>query len=175
MKHLSFIVLVLLVLAGCQDLPPTAEGPRAAFMSALEVEFAVGDEVVTTQAAPTYDCPKSSCATGNTLAAGTQGTVTNVRPKNDRVYIKISVNGAAGVFVDQDHLDLAGAGVNIPPVASFSWSADGLDVDFTDQSTDESALVDWMWDFGDGASSFSGKSLSHLRIVRQLRRYAHGD
>ncbi|MFH1121882.1 MAG: FG-GAP-like repeat-containing protein [Bacteroidota bacterium] len=41
--------------------------------------------------------------------------------------------------------------LNQPPVASFSFSANGLTADFTDASTDaDGIIVSWAWDFGDG-------------------------
>lgn len=43
---------------------------------------------------------------------------------------------------------------NFPPIASFTTSAAGLTVTFTDTSTDlEGALVAWNWAFGDGSYS----------------------
>jgi len=43
----------------------------------------------------------------------------------------------------------------IPPVAAFTWTADLLDVSFTDASSDEGVISSWSWDFGDGNSSNS--------------------
>jgi len=60
---------------------------------------------------------------------------------------------------------LAGCALfNSPPVASFTWSpleplARKL-VQFTDLSTDNDAVVGWIWDFGDSQSSVS-KSPTH--------------
>lgn len=43
---------------------------------------------------------------------------------------------------------------NSSPTAKFSFSTDGLIVNFTDESTDsEGPVVHWNWDFGDGDSS----------------------
>lgn len=43
---------------------------------------------------------------------------------------------------------------NEPPVAGFSYSIDGLTVNFLDESTDsDGTIVDWAWDFGDGSIS----------------------
>ena len=43
---------------------------------------------------------------------------------------------------------------NITPTADFNYKADGLTVQFTDQSSDSGGSVTaWAWDFGDGASS----------------------
>lgn len=42
-----------------------------------------------------------------------------------------------------------------PPTADFSWTADGLNVSFTDTSTDiDGSIVNWTWDFGDGNVSY---------------------
>jgi PKD repeat protein len=39
---------------------------------------------------------------------------------------------------------------NQPPMAAFSFVADGLSVEFTDESTDaDGTVVAWLWDFGD--------------------------
>lgn len=43
---------------------------------------------------------------------------------------------------------------NLPPVASFSYSCDGLTCDFTDQSYDPDGTIVYLnWTFGDGSSS----------------------
>lgn len=40
------------------------------------------------------------------------------------------------------------------PEASFRWTSDGYQVDFTDSSTQGNAsIVSWQWDFGDGGTS----------------------
>jgi PKD domain-containing protein len=41
----------------------------------------------------------------------------------------------------------------IPPIAFFTWSVNGLDVQFTDQSTGQ--IASWLWDFGDGGTSIA--------------------
>jgi photosystem II stability/assembly factor-like uncharacterized protein len=44
--------------------------------------------------------------------------------------------------------------LNQPPVAAFSFVASGLDVNFTDISTDpDGEIISWEWDFGDGNGS----------------------
>jgi len=44
--------------------------------------------------------------------------------------------------------------VNIAPVASFEYDADGVVVDFTDTSSDANGTIaSWEWDFGDGNTS----------------------
>lgn len=49
----------------------------------------------------------------------------------------------------------AGSGGNSAPLAGFSYSADALDVDFNDSSTDgDGSIVSWSWDFGDGNVAF---------------------
>ena len=41
-------------------------------------------------------------------------------------------------------------GANVPPTASFTYEDTGLEVAFTDTSTDPDGTVDaWSWDFGD--------------------------
>ncbi|WP_245921488.1 trypsin-like serine protease [Bowmanella denitrificans] len=44
-------------------------------------------------------------------------------------------------------------GGNQAPVAQFSASANGLTVSFTDQSSDDNAVVSYAWEFGDGTTS----------------------
>mgnify|MGYP005621549165 CR=1 FL=1 len=42
-----------------------------------------------------------------------------------------------------------------PPTANFTWTADGINVSFTDTSTDsDGSIVNWTWDFGDGNVSY---------------------
>lgn len=51
---------------------------------------------------------------------------------------------------------------NVPPVADFGFSTDGLDVQFTDRSTDsDGTIASRAWSFGDGGSS-SETSPSHV-------------
>ncbi len=40
-----------------------------------------------------------------------------------------------------------------PPVASFFFEVEFLTVEFTDSSTDEGTINEWLWDFGDGTTS----------------------
>jgi len=43
---------------------------------------------------------------------------------------------------------------NIPPTASFTYTINGLTVNFTDTSTDpDGTIVSWLWNFGDGSTS----------------------
>jgi PKD repeat protein len=42
---------------------------------------------------------------------------------------------------------------NQAPVANFSFVTNGLNVTFTDQSTDDGTITGWSWDFEDGGSS----------------------
>lgn len=58
---------------------------------------------------------------------------------------------------NKERLGWAGTGspaVNHPPVAAFTFSASGLTVSFTDQSTDgDGSIASRAWSFGDGAGS----------------------
>lgn len=48
----------------------------------------------------------------------------------------------------------AWAGPNMPPTADFSYTAGGLVVTFTDESTDANGtIISWEWNFGDGGTS----------------------
>ena len=59
-----------------------------------------------------------------------------------------NVLAAFGVTVDDT------TGGNLPPVAGFTYNANGLTVNFTDASTDpDGTVAGWSWSFGDGATS----------------------
>ena len=59
-----------------------------------------------------------------------------------------NVLAAFGVTVDGT------TGGNLPPVAGFTYNANGLTVNFTDASTDpDGTVAAWSWSFGDGATS----------------------
>ncbi|THD10779.1 xanthorhodopsin, partial [Pseudofulvimonas gallinarii] len=50
--------------------------------------------------------------------------------------------------------DIGGGGSNVPPVANFSDSINGLSVSFTDSSSDsDGSIASRSWNFGDGATS----------------------
>lgn len=52
-------------------------------------------------------------------------------------------------------------GGNVAPTASFTYADSGLNVDFTDNSSDsDGSIVSWSWTFGDGNSS-SAQNPSH--------------
>ncbi|MFW6089823.1 MAG: PKD domain-containing protein, partial [Gemmatimonadota bacterium] len=68
------------------------------------------------------------------------------------------VLGRFGVVIEPNTANCGGDGgdppANQPPTADFSFSADGLAVDFTDESSDsDGSVVSWSWDFGDGNDS----------------------
>ncbi|MFO7852023.1 MAG: PKD domain-containing protein [Bacteroidota bacterium] len=55
-----------------------------------------------------------------------------------------------GVSID----DASGGTVNYSPNADFTYSVDGLTVNFSDESTDsDGSVVSWSWNFGDGSTS----------------------
>ena len=56
---------------------------------------------------------------------------------------------------------------NAPPTASFTYSTDSLQADFTDGSSDEGAIVQWLWDFGDGSTA-TVQNPSHTYPVRGM-------
>jgi subtilisin family serine protease len=68
----------------------------------------------------------------------------------------------SGGYNDRDDLVFAVGGV---PSADFTFSCDGPDCAFTDASTDDMyEIVEWSWDFGDGATS-SVQSPQHTYAV----------
>jgi PKD repeat protein len=57
-------------------------------------------------------------------------------------------------------LAVAPTGGGSPPTADFSWACDGLSCQFTDASSDDGTVTEWLWRFGDGSSS-TARSPSH--------------
>jgi Zn-dependent metalloprotease len=58
-------------------------------------------------------------------------------------------------------VNISGGGGNLPPSASFTWSASGLTASFTDTSSDsDGTIASRSWNFGDGGSS-SATNPSH--------------
>ena len=53
------------------------------------------------------------------------------------------------------------APANDAPVALFSSSVNNLEVAFTSHSTDDGAIVNYEWDFGDGAAKGAGETTTH--------------
>ena len=80
---------------------------------------------------------------------------------------QLVVSDNAGIDVgtlDDWSLHVTGAPSTQPPVASFTFAADGSTVAFTDTSADSGcgggSIVGWAWDFGDGSTS-SEQNPSH--------------
>ncbi len=80
----------------------------------------------------------------------------------------IDINGSAGVSMADTWTCFGDASIqlrtpgtpngpipgNLPPVADFTYTINGLTVTFTDQSYDpDGTVVSWLWDFGDGSTS----------------------
>jgi MYXO-CTERM domain-containing protein len=64
--------------------------------------------------------------------------------------VSLTVTNNEGVTATVVHT----VAVTVPPIAAFSYTINGLTVDFTDQSTDpDGAVVAWEWHFGDGSTS----------------------
>ncbi len=60
-------------------------------------------------------------------------------------------SGAGLVQADAAITALNDAAGNLPPEAAFTFSSNGLNVDFVNASTDGDGSIDvWQWDFGDG-------------------------
>lgn len=61
--------------------------------------------------------------------------------------------GADTGTLDHWSLTISGLPLDTAPSADFTHAVDGLDVVFTDASSDDGTIVAWAWDFGDGATS----------------------
>lgn len=80
--------------------------------------------------------------------------------KGDNTHFSADMQVEAGYRLGAAVLDLLG--INVPPVAEFSYVADGLDVDFTDESIDDDgSIAAWDWDFGDGSAHGTTQNPSH--------------
>jgi PKD repeat protein len=77
------------------------------------------------------------------------------QPGNYTVMLAVSdAELNVGYEVKSNYITVTGQTVNTPPTADFTYTAIGLSVDFTDQSTDsDGSVVAWSWNFGDGATS----------------------
>ncbi|UCF10155.1 MAG: PKD domain-containing protein, partial [Candidatus Bipolaricaulota bacterium] len=72
--------------------------------------------------------------------------------------VTLTVTDNEGAIDDMTREVIVGESVNVAPVANFAFAPAlpqvDQDVQFTDQSTDaDDNLVEWAWDFGDGATS----------------------
>ncbi|SDP39322.1 PKD domain-containing protein [Desulforhopalus singaporensis] len=72
--------------------------------------------------------------------------------------------GFGFIQADSAVADIIGS-ASIAPTADFTFSASGLTVAFTDQSSDvDGTIISWDWDFGDGNTS-TIQSLTHTYLV----------
>jgi PKD repeat protein len=94
----------------------------------------------------TINIPSSGAVTGLKLG---------LRVHTDTMNYKEPCDQASGWGEVEDYsLIITGSGGNIAPHADFTYTTDGLSVDFTDQSTDpDGNVVSWSWNFGDGNTS----------------------
>lgn len=89
-----------------------------------------------------------------------QALINSGKAQNDPTYGLSQQNDPDG---NKEYLGWASAGtapVNNPPVADFTFLANGLTVTFTDNSTDDTGISSWSWGFGDGTNS-SSQSPTH--------------
>ncbi len=85
------------------------------------------------------------------------------RTKGSADSIRLTVTDGSGNEIsqtknldDSDNDDGGGTDPNSPPSADFTFSASGLTVQFTDESTDsDGSIASYSWTFGDGNSSTS--------------------
>ncbi|NIO80981.1 MAG: PKD domain-containing protein, partial [Candidatus Aminicenantes bacterium] len=93
------------------------------------------------------------------FAGGTPGTSTQQNPtityNTAGTYtVTLTATNAYGSDTETktDYITVQPAGQ--PPTADFTYTTDGLTVNFTDTSTDpDGTIVSWDWDFGDGNNS----------------------
>lgn len=70
------------------------------------------------------------------------------------VTLTVTDNGGATGNVSKNVTVSTSGTINNPPVANFTYTTDGLEVTFTDTSTDSDGdVVSWSWDFKDGSTS----------------------
>ena len=138
-----------------RDLDAGSTEPFTYSGTAVEQEFS-GDT-------STYTCWDSlgNCSAGS-LGIETQAPGIYLADESsecgfDVVNGAVSGKGAQG-FAHPRAVDVCGVpDVAEPPNASFTYATSFLNVDFTDTSTDDAAIVSWDWGFGDG----SGSALQH--------------
>ena len=132
--------------------PPVNQAPTAAFTHAC------------TDLACTFDGGASSDSDG-TIASyewdfGDTNVGSGVAPSHTFAVagsysVSLTVTDNEGATNSVTHtVTVSDAPVNQPPTASFTYTASGLSVDFTDSSTDpEGAIASRSWDFGDTSTS----------------------
>jgi len=89
---------------------------------------------------------------GNGLVSTSLGSTHYIELSTQSVSSNISSSMVFGLFLPVNNT--TGETLNSPPSADFSWTADGLTVTFTDNSTDSDGIItSWNWNFGDGEFS----------------------
>lgn len=75
----------------------------------------------------------------------------------EEILYHCTVHSAPGRAINSNQngrINVVPDGVDDDPVAAYTISCDGLDCNFTDQSTDSNGtIVSWAWEFGDGVTS----------------------
>jgi PKD repeat protein len=94
-----------------------------------------------------------------TITVPSSGVVTGLklgmRIHTDTMSYKDPCDQGSGWGEVEDYsVILTGSGGNLPPNANFTYTSDGLTVNFTDTSTDpDGTIQSWSWNFGDGSTS----------------------
>jgi PKD repeat protein len=88
---------------------------------------------------------------GTEIASGETAPVT-LGTGSHTITLRVTDDAAANAS-DDVIITVQAPGANESPSASFSFTCTDLTCDFTDQSTDDSTITSWSWEFGDGNSS----------------------
>ena len=142
---------------------PFSQGDSANEPFAQDTDFdGEGDGTVLNRALQTFTCSISTEGAEDLSSLVIQGDFRFDSGQEEFAFDLVEVRGVSSDTP------------NVDPSASFTFSADGLTVDFTDTSSDsDGSVVSWAWSFGDGWHLDDAEPVLHLRRCRHLHRDAH--
>ena len=119
---------------------------------------AIADDEITLSCS-VAGCPKEA---GSTVTVGVTGEFQLITPILSFVFGGQTIPMAASATAQREYLPTPDTEtLPPPPVAEFSWSESGLNVDF-DGGASSGNPTGWSWDFGDGAfDNAGGETTSH--------------